>query len=62
MGVIFLLIGFSVLVALIFLAAFIWSTKTGQFEDDYTPSVRMLFDNDTQQAKQTVKQTEKQNN
>jgi cbb3-type cytochrome oxidase maturation protein len=30
--------------ALCFLFAFVWSVKTGQLEDDYTPSVRMLFD------------------
>ncbi len=30
--------------ALGFLAAFIWSVKSGQMEDDYTPSVRILFD------------------
>lgn len=51
MGVIFLLIGFSVLVALIFLGAFIWGTKSGQFDDDYTPSVRMLFENKVKQDK-----------
>jgi len=28
-----------------FLAAFIWSVLKGQYDDDYTPSVRMLFDN-----------------
>jgi cbb3-type cytochrome oxidase maturation protein len=27
-----------------FLIAFLWSVKNGQFDDDYTPSVRMLFD------------------
>ena len=27
------------------LAAFIWSVGNGQYEDDYTPSVRILFDN-----------------
>lgn len=44
MSVIILLIGVSLLVALIFLAGFIWSVKSGQYEDKYTPSVRMLFD------------------
>jgi len=29
-----------------FLIAFYWATKSGQFEDDYTPSVRILFDDD----------------
>lgn len=28
----------------VFLAAFIWSVKTGQYEDEYTPSIRILFD------------------
>ncbi|MBN8703813.1 MAG: cbb3-type cytochrome oxidase assembly protein CcoS [Bacteroidetes bacterium] len=45
MSAIFLLIGASLLVAVGFLAAFIWSVKDGQYDDDYTPSVRMLFDN-----------------
>ena len=46
MSVIFVLIGFSSFVALIFLAAYIWSVKTGQYDDNYTPSVRILFDNE----------------
>jgi len=29
-----------------FLIAFFWASKSGQFEDDYTPSVRMLFDDE----------------
>jgi cbb3-type cytochrome oxidase maturation protein len=41
----FILIGFSLIVAIGFLAAFIWSVRKGQFDDDYTPSVRILFDN-----------------
>jgi cbb3-type cytochrome oxidase maturation protein len=44
MGVIILLIIVSVVVAGGFLIAFLWSVKTGQMEDDYTPSVRILFD------------------
>ncbi len=44
MGVIFLLIAFSLLVALAFLGAFFWAVKSGQFDDPYTPSVRMLFE------------------
>ena len=44
MSVIILLIGFSILIAGGFLIAFIWSVKKGQYDDDYTPSVRMLFD------------------
>lgn len=46
MYVMFVLIGFSLLVALIFLGVFIWAVRTGQFEDHYTPSVRALFDDE----------------
>ena len=46
MGVIFMLVGFSLLAALFFLGSFIWAIKDGQYEDDYTPSVRMLFDDE----------------
>ena len=46
MSVIIVLIGFSLLVAIIFLVAFLWSVKSGQYEDDYTPSVRILFEDD----------------
>jgi cbb3-type cytochrome oxidase maturation protein len=44
LSVLFILIGISILVAGSFLAAFLWSVKSGQYDDDYTPSVRMLFD------------------
>ena len=44
MSAIYVLIGFSLLAALSFLGAFIWSIKSGQYDDDYTPSVRILFD------------------
>ena len=44
MSVLILLIAFSILIAGGFLIAFIWSVKKGQYDDDYTPSVRILFD------------------
>ena len=40
------LILISAVVAAFFLGAFIWATKTGQFEDTYGPSVRILFDDE----------------
>ena len=43
---IYMLIGISILLALIFLAAFFWASRTGQNDDTYTPSVRMLFDDE----------------
>jgi cbb3-type cytochrome oxidase maturation protein len=45
MSVIFFLIIIGIVVAGGFLIAFIWSVKSGQYDDDYTPSVRILFDN-----------------
>lgn len=44
MEVIYMLIGFSLLVALIFLGLFFWAVRTGQFDDQHTPSMRVLFD------------------
>ncbi len=44
MKIMFLLIGCSLVLALGFLFLFIWSVRSGQMEDDYTPSVRILFD------------------
>jgi cbb3-type cytochrome oxidase maturation protein len=53
LSVLFILIGISILVAAGFLTAFLWSVKTGQYDDDYTPSVRMLFD-DTKEKPSTT--------
>lgn len=44
MSVIILLIFFSMLVAGGFLAAFLWAVGSGQFDDQYIPSVRILFE------------------
>jgi len=44
MGVIILLIIASILVAGLFLAAFIWAVKSGQYDDTFSPSVRVLFE------------------
>lgn len=46
MSVIYLLISISILVAIGFFIAFIRAVKSGQYDDDYTPSVRMLFDDE----------------
>jgi cbb3-type cytochrome oxidase maturation protein len=44
MSVIVILILASLAMALTFLAAFIWSVRSGQYEDTTTPSMRMLLD------------------
>jgi cbb3-type cytochrome oxidase maturation protein len=44
MNIIYPLLGLSIVLAVLFLLAFIWANKSGQHDDMYTPSVRMLFD------------------
>jgi len=44
MSVIIVLIVVSIVVALGFLIAFLWAVKSGQYDDTYSPSVRILFD------------------
>ncbi len=34
----------SLLIASIFLVGLIWSVKDGQYDDDYSPANRILFD------------------
>lgn len=52
MGMIYIMLVVSLVVALFFLASFIWATKTGQYDDDYTPSVRILFDDEPSNSNQ----------
>ncbi|MBP6180672.1 cbb3-type cytochrome oxidase assembly protein CcoS [Flavobacterium sp.] len=51
MSVIYLLISISIIVAIGFFIAFLRAVKTGQYDDDYTPSVRMLFEDELIQSK-----------
>jgi cbb3-type cytochrome oxidase maturation protein len=44
MGIIVVLIATSITIAGVFLGIFYWNIKSGQYDDTYTPSVRMLFD------------------
>jgi len=44
MEIIYVMLVVSLLVALFFLASFIWAVRSNQFEDDYSPSVRILFE------------------
>ncbi|KOY85833.1 cytochrome C oxidase Cbb3 [bacterium 336/3] len=59
MVVIYVLLGISVLMASIFLLVFLWNLRSGQYEDDYTPAIRMLFD-DTVPA-QSIKTPQQDN-
>jgi cbb3-type cytochrome oxidase maturation protein len=44
MSVIIILLVSSISVALVFLIAFIWSVKNKQYDDEFSPPVRILFD------------------
>ena len=57
MSVIYLLISVSIFVAIGFFIAFIIAVKSGQYDDDYTPSVRMLFDDETKVTSQNNQST-----
>ena len=46
MSVIYIMLIVSIIVAIIFFVAFIIAVKNGQFDDSYTPSVRMLFEDE----------------
>ena len=56
MEVVYITIGVSIIVAVFFFIAFIKSVKSGQYEDTYTPSVRMLFDDELVTDKKKNKQ------
>lgn len=60
MSVIYILITISIVVAIGFFAAFVKAVKSGQYDDDYTPSVRMLFDDELKKETSTTIKEEKQ--
>lgn len=61
MSAIYILIGASIIVAIGFLIGFIWSVRSGQYDDDYTPSVRILFDDEKQDINRNLNQQTKIN-
>lgn len=62
MEIIYLMIGGSLLIALIFLGAFIWAAKSGQFEEDFAPAVRILFDDPEPKKQEKKEKTESDGN
>lgn len=51
MSVIYILITVSIVVAVIFFIAFVVAVRSGQYDDSYTPSVRMLFEDELIKSK-----------
>jgi len=60
MSVIIVLVIIGVVVAGGFLVAFVWSVRSGQYDDTYSPAVRMLFD-DTHPVDTPVEIRDKKN-
>lgn len=56
MSVVIILILASLAVALLFVAAFVWSVRSGQYEDTLTPSLRMLADEPKSKTSETNSQ------
>ena len=61
MSVIYILLSISVIVAIIFFVAFIVAVKRGQYDDSYTPSIRMLFEDELVKEKKKPSKTNKIN-
>ncbi|MCZ4319126.1 cbb3-type cytochrome oxidase assembly protein CcoS [Aequorivita viscosa] len=62
MTIIYMLLSISLLVAIIFFVLFVFSVNKGQYDDTYTPSVRMLFEDelvkeDVKAKSETIKET-----
>ena len=62
MSALYLMVGFSLLVALCFLLAFFWALRSGQYADTTTPALRVLFDSSAQQGQQEKKQSKEVSN
>ena len=50
MGMIYIMLIVSLCLAVFFLGIFLWATKTGQYDDNYSPSVRILFEDEPDQS------------
>ncbi|CAM4312466.1 cbb3-type cytochrome oxidase assembly protein CcoS [Gillisia limnaea] len=57
MSVIYILLTISIVVAVLFFILFILSVRSGQFDDTYTPSVRMLFEDEVVKEDPSVKKS-----
>jgi cbb3-type cytochrome oxidase maturation protein len=61
MSVIYILLIISIVVAVLFFILFILSVRSGQFDDTYTPSVRMLFEDEMVKEDPSVKKSTTKN-
>ncbi|WP_111683892.1 cbb3-type cytochrome oxidase assembly protein CcoS [Winogradskyella tangerina] len=56
MSVIYIVLTVSVIVGMAFFIVFLLAVKSGQYDDSYTPSVRMLFEDElvTEPSKESI--------
>ncbi len=59
MNIIFMLIAASLVIAILFFILFVKSVRSGQYDDVYTPSVRMLFEDELVKEKSEHKNNHK---
>jgi cbb3-type cytochrome oxidase maturation protein len=59
MSVIYILLSISIIVAVIFFVAFIVAVRRGQYDDSYTPSIRMLFEDELVKVQKESSKTKK---
>lgn len=46
MEIMYVMLLVSLFLALIFFVSFIWANKSGQYDDDVTPGMRILYDDE----------------
>ena len=44
MSVLYLLVPLALILVIVFVVAYVWSSRTGQFDDLTTPALRVLLD------------------
>lgn len=61
MSVILILIIASLLVAGGFLIAYLWAVRSGQYDDKFTPSIRILFEDSKKSAERRDQNSKNRN-
>ncbi len=62
MTIIYALLGISIAVALVFFILFVLSVKRGQYDDTFTPAIRMLFDDEKKKEQNGLKEVKPNSN
>ena len=57
MNVLYILVPVALMLAAAGVAAFIWSVRSGQFEDVETPGLRVVFDEESEESSTRIAQS-----